>query len=150
MKRCMTSTRLGETAYTLKDIEYNEGIKVSQLRADIKNGILKPGGKAYGTTYYIIQSELNKYLRVIKRRIEISENQFAEMEHALGLDRSKKPYRNRFYCSCNDYNWLDLVNKGLARKGATDEEGRCYFWLNRLGIAFILGKSISDEDYKEL
>lgn len=61
MKRCMTSTMLGETAYTLKDIENNEGVKVSKLRTDIRNGNLKIGGKVYGA-YYVVQSELDKYL----------------------------------------------------------------------------------------
>lgn len=62
MKKCMTSTMLGEIAYTLKDIEFNENIKISKLRNDIKNGQLKPSGRYYGA-YYIIQSELDRYLK---------------------------------------------------------------------------------------
>lgn len=55
----MTSTMLGETAYLLKHIESNTGIKVSKLRRDIKKGSLK----AYktGNSYYVIQSDLDRY-----------------------------------------------------------------------------------------
>ena len=55
----MSVTMLGETAYLLKHIESNTGIKVSKLRSDIKKGSLK----AYktGNSYYVIQSELDRY-----------------------------------------------------------------------------------------
>lgn len=58
----MNTTRLGETAYLLKHIENNTGIKVSKLRRDIGKGKLK----AYKTCgmYYVIQSDLDKYLNI--------------------------------------------------------------------------------------
>ena len=57
--RKMTTSMLGEDAYTLKHIEYNTGIKVDKLRRDIRKGMLK----AYGSyEYYVIQSDLDKYL----------------------------------------------------------------------------------------
>lgn len=149
MGKCISVTMLGETAYTLKDIEINEGIKVNKLRTDIKNGILQVAGKICGTSYYIVQSELNKYLRVVKKEIEISESQIDNMRHSLGLNYSKKPYRNRFYCCSNNKNWNDLVEKGLAQK-SEEEKGQCCFCLTELGVAFILGRSLSREKYKEL
>ncbi|WP_251862421.1 hypothetical protein [Clostridium sp. Marseille-Q2269] len=148
MKR-MATTMLGETVYTLKDIEHNQGIKVTKLRTDIKNGILVPAGKQLGN-YYIIQSELDKYLKIVKKKIEVSEEQINEMKHALGLNHEKKPYRNKFYCSSNDEKWDDLVNKGLAEKGSDCEENRCYFLVSKLGVAFILGRSISIKRYNDL
>lgn len=56
----MSSSMLGETAYLLKHIESNTGIKVSKLRRDIKTGALK----AYktGNSYYVIQSDLDRYI----------------------------------------------------------------------------------------
>lgn len=55
----MSLTMLGETAYLLKHIESNTGIKVRKLRSDIKKGSLK----AYktGNSYYVIQSDLDRY-----------------------------------------------------------------------------------------
>ena len=147
--KCMSSTMLGEVAYTLKDIEYNEGISVVKLRTDIKNGILVASGKSCGA-YYIIQSELDKYLKVIKRKVKVTKEQIREMKHALGLNYSKKPYRNRFYCNTKNKNWNDLVSKGLAEKSSGWENDRCYFGLTKLGVAFILGRSISIEKYKDL
>lgn len=147
--KCMTTTMLGETAYRLKDIQNNENIKLSTLRRDIKNGVLIPSGKSYGA-YYVIQSELDKYLKVFKKQIEVSEKQIDEMKHALGLNYSKKPYRNRFYCQGDDENWNDLVNKGLANKSSENEEKHCCFWLTKLGVAFMLGRSIDIEKYKDL
>lgn len=63
MKSCMSTTMLGQTAYTLKDISINENIELSKLRADIKRGLLKPSGRMSGTTYYVVQSELDRYLK---------------------------------------------------------------------------------------
>jgi hypothetical protein len=59
----LNSTMLGETTYLLKHIENNEGIKVRKLRADIKSGLLKASGKINGA-YYVIQSELDYYLKI--------------------------------------------------------------------------------------
>lgn len=141
---------LGQTAYELKDIEYNEGIKVNKLRKDIKNRILVPSGKTCGTAYYVIQSELDRYLDVINKRFKLSERQIDEMKHCIGLDYKNKPYRNRFYCQSDDENWNDLVNRGLANKGNEDKEKHCCFWLNERGVAYILGKSLSIEKYEDL
>jgi hypothetical protein len=149
MKKCINVTMLGETAYTLKDIESNESVKISKLRTDIKNEILIPSGKCSGA-YYVIQSEMDKYLEVVKKQIQVSEEQLSDMKHTLGLNYKNKPYRNRFYCNKNDINWNDLVNKGLAKKGFEQENDRCYFGLSKLGVAFAFGRSISVEKYKEL
>lgn len=56
----MHVTMLGETAYYLKHIEHNTGVKVSKLRRDISSGALKAYKSA--NSYYVIQSDLDKYL----------------------------------------------------------------------------------------
>lgn len=62
----MNTTMLGETAYRLKHIENNTGIKVSKLRRDIEKGKLK----AYKNCgmYYVIQSDLDKYILKSKNK----------------------------------------------------------------------------------
>lgn len=62
--KCMGATRNGEKAYTLKDISHNEKLTIPKLRYDIKVGALKPDGKSMGS-YYVLQSELNRYLRKV-------------------------------------------------------------------------------------
>lgn len=59
---CMSLTMLGERAYTLKNIEANTDISVARLRNSIRRGNLTPSGKISGA-YYVIQSELDKYLK---------------------------------------------------------------------------------------
>lgn len=61
--RKMTTTMLGEDAYTLKHIEFNTGIKVGKLRNDIKDGKLKAFKS--GNQYYVIQTYLDRYLWLI-------------------------------------------------------------------------------------
>lgn len=145
----MPITILGEKLYTLKDIEFNENIRTPRLRTDIRNGILVTSGKLLGT-YYVTQKELDKYLKVVKKQIEVTEEQIDEMRHALGLSYEKNPYRNRFYSSTSDKKWNDLVAKGLAEKGSNSENKNCHFWLSKLGVAFILGKSITIKKYNNL
>ena len=61
--RKMTTTMLGEDAYTLKHIEFNTGIKVNKLRDDIRTGKLKAFKS--GNQYYVIQTHLDCYLWLI-------------------------------------------------------------------------------------
>lgn len=82
--------------------------------------------------------------------VEVSDKQRSEMSNSLGLLRSKKPYRNRFYTDRNDENWNDLVNKGLAIKGGGWDDNNCYFHLTKDGVEFILGRNISQTTYDEL
>ncbi|BDB03497.1 hypothetical protein [Clostridium botulinum] len=150
LTKCMPITILGEKLYTLKDIEFNENIRISRLRTDIRNGILVTSGKKLLGTYYVTQKELDKYLKVVKKQIEVTEEQLDEMKHALGLSYGKKPYRNIFYSSTSDKKWNDLVAKDLAEKDFNSENKNCYFWLSKLGVAFILGKSITIKKYNNL
>lgn len=84
--------------------------------------------------------------------IEVTDSQRDIMEHCIGLDYKKKPYRNYFCINHEDKEWNDLVNKGLAVKSSKEPEshGCIYFWLSKQGVEFILNKSISDKVYKEL
>lgn len=81
--------------------------------------------------------------------LEVTEEQLNDMKHALGLDRGKKPYRNRFYSESNNPEWDSLVNKHLADK-IEEQPNRTSYWLTEQGVEYVLGKSISDKYYKEL
>lgn len=92
----------------------------------------------------------NKYKMLF---MEVSEEQLDEMKHTLGLNYSKKPYRNYFNTYKDDKNWNDLVNKGLAAKGKEVDyltKDSIYFWLTKEGVEFVLGKSISNKKYEDL
>lgn len=84
--------------------------------------------------------------------IEITDYQRELMEHCIGLNYKKKPYRNYFFTKETDKDWNELVQKGLAIKSLNRpiEDGYMYFWLTRQGIEFILRKSVSENFYKEL
>lgn len=81
--------------------------------------------------------------------IEVTAEQLDDMKHTLGLDYSKKPYRNRYYAESNNKGWEDLVNKGLASK-IEEQPNRISYWLTKQGVEYVLGKSIGDKYYKEL
>lgn len=84
--------------------------------------------------------------------IEITDSQRDIMEHCIGLNYKKKPYRNYFFINHKDKEWNDLVDKGLAIKSSKepDTHGCIYFWLSKQGVEFILNKSISNKVYEEL
>jgi hypothetical protein len=47
----------------------------------------------------------------------LTEAQRGKMRHALGLDRARKSYRNRYYATFNSADcdlWTDLVSRGYA------------------------------------
>lgn len=68
---------------------------------------------------------------------QVSDLQLEEMKHALGLPRSKKPYRNRFYTESNDKNWDDLVQKGFATKHRGWEDDMAYFQVTNEAVQLI-------------
>lgn len=82
----------------------------------------------------------------------ISKAQQKEMEHCLGLNYKKKPYRNYFFINKDDENWNDLVNKGLAIKSNKEpnKDGCVYYWLSKQGVEYILKRKISEEYYNKL
>lgn len=60
MEEHMTTTMLGEKAYRIKHVAHNLGVNVETIRRHVRSGKLKaykPGGE-----YFIIQSDLDKYL----------------------------------------------------------------------------------------
>lgn len=81
--------------------------------------------------------------------LEITDEQLNDMKHALGLDRKKKPYRNRYYSESNNKDWEDLVNKGLADK-MEEQPNRTSYWLTKQGVEYVIEKTISDRVYEEL
>lgn len=84
--------------------------------------------------------------------VEVTDEQMGLMQHAIGLNYKKKPYRNRFFTHENDKDWNEFVEKGLAVKGTNspNNDGHVYFWLTKQGVEFVLEKSVSDKIYKEL
>lgn len=80
----------------------------------------------------------------------ISNEQLEQMKHALGLPRSKKPYRNRFYIDSNNALWNDLVEKGFATKHGGWEEDMAYFRLTFEAAKTVYGKSMSKKDFDDL
>lgn len=60
-EECMKTTRLGEKSYLLKHIAHNLDKNIETIRRHVRSGKLK----AYrvGGEYYVIESDLNKYLK---------------------------------------------------------------------------------------
>lgn len=81
--------------------------------------------------------------------VNISKEQREEMLHAIGLNYSDKPYRNKFYTQCTDKKWLDLESKGLAKHTAGWEKDMWYFYLTKEGFAF-LGIDITNKRWEDL
>lgn len=82
--------------------------------------------------------------------VEITDEQRRIMEHALGLDYKKKPYRNRFYTRSDDPHWLALVSNGLAEQGGGWEKDRCYFRVTFDGAKAIFTKPMSKKYFDDL
>ncbi|GEM_PF-2554486 len=147
---CMSTTMLGEKAYTLKNIEANIGIPVRKLRNSIKCGNLKPSGKSCGA-YYVIQSELDRYLKLWKNQLNVEQLRLANHMTGLNRKRTKFPYRNYFYSECGVKEIEDLINKGLAVKRAGGmRENDIYYFLTKECIELLLGKEITKEQFKEI
>jgi len=82
---------------------------------------------------------------------EITDFQMKKMKHAIGLDHSNKPYRNRYFTNKNDKDWNYLVEIGAAVKGKNvQEDGSVSFRLTKQGVEFALGKRIRSKAYEDL
>lgn len=81
---------------------------------------------------------------------QISNEQLSVMNHALGLNRKKKPNRNYFYCDGNNPVWSDLVDKGFATRSAGWTEGKAYFRVTFEGAKSIYTKPMSKKYFDEL
>lgn len=146
----MSTTMMGEISYTLKDIQFNTSIMVNKLRNSINKGNLKPSGKTQGS-YYVIQSELDKYLKLWTKSLDLDQTRLAN--HMLGLNKIKKnrlPYRNYFYSSSSVEPLEELVEVGLATKCKGWQEGHIYYFLTKECIEIILKKEISEEEFVEI
>lgn len=82
--------------------------------------------------------------------VEITKEQRSVMEHALGLNYKKKPYRNRYYTSSDNLQWLSLVSSGLAEQGGGWSEGMCYFRVTFAGAKAIFTKPMSRKYFDDL
>ncbi|MBX4259774.1 hypothetical protein KTC96_24930 (plasmid) [Clostridium estertheticum] len=84
--------------------------------------------------------------------VEITPCQTELMKHAMGLGRSKKPYRNYFFTQESDKDWNELVEKGLAFKSTRhpNNDEFVYFYLTKQGVEIITGKKIRKKEYEDL
>ncbi|MDY0394767.1 hypothetical protein ACFSMW_06715 [Virgibacillus halophilus] len=80
----------------------------------------------------------------------VSYEQLEEMEHALGMPRKARPYRNYFNCSADDKNWNDLVDKGFATKSKSWSEDKANFHLTYEATKLVYGKRMSKKYYNDL
>ncbi|WP_374187484.1 hypothetical protein ACEPPU_24350 [Priestia aryabhattai] len=81
---------------------------------------------------------------------DVTSKQLGMMKHALGLDYSRKPYRNYYYTSSNHEGWNDLFNKGFAKVVPAEKEGKSYFFLTYEAVKLIYRKNITEKYYREL
>lgn len=105
--------------------------------------------------YPIITTEerANTFKRLYKNLwIEVSDYQKELMQNCLGLNNSKKPYRNRCLAEESDKDWNILFEKGLAYKGSVhpNDDKYIFFYLTKQGVEYVLGKSVSSNMYEEL
>lgn len=82
--------------------------------------------------------------------VELTKEQKDMMEHALGLNYKKKPYRNRYYTNSDNPHWLSLVSRGLAEQGGGWNEGMCYFRVTFDGAKAIFTKPMSRKYFDDL
>lgn len=62
-----------------------------------------------------------------KEALKLTDYQLGKLKHAFGLDYSKKPYRNYYYCNTFNDEWEDLCNKGYATRRIYQEDEIVYF-----------------------
>lgn len=85
--------------------------------------------------------------------IILSEEQLRLTRHMIGFNKDKKnklPYRNYFFSYTPVEELEDLVNKELATKNRSSFCEGIYYYLNKNVIEFLIGRKISDEDYKNI
>lgn len=81
---------------------------------------------------------------------DVTTEQLRKMQHALGLPRKAKPYRNYYNCSASNEDWNDLVEKGFAIKGRAWTEDTANFFLTYEATKLVYGKRMSKKFYDEL
>lgn len=83
--------------------------------------------------------------------MQINNNQKQILEHALGLDRQKYPYR-KHYCSNSTPNLEDLVSKGyMTRHEAVYLPKDEFFYLcTEKAIKLIMGLDFWDKNEKQM
>ena len=79
---------------------------------------------------------------------DVSKTQLEKMQHALGLNRHSKPYRNYYFLHDLDQDWEDLVTKGFAVR-ITEGSSNVYY-VTFEATKLVYGKKITRDDYKEL
>ena len=70
---------------------------------------------------------------------KITESQKRKMEHTLGLDYRKKPFRNRYVTDFgfkNNDELIELVDMGLMGRNKFHEQGY-FYWVTEEGAKFL-------------
>jgi hypothetical protein len=81
---------------------------------------------------------------------DLTPTQIGKMRHALGLDYSRKPYRNYYYCSAPNDEWEDLVQKGFATKQEGMREGSVYYFVTYPALKLLYRKNVTEKYFNEL
>lgn len=96
-------------------------------------------------------ARMEQFKRLYKNLwVIVTAGQYKLMQHMLGLDYKKKPFRNYGYFYKEQPDLEGLVNIGLATKRNGDKEGHVVYFLTKQGVEYVLRKSISDKVYKKL
>lgn len=85
--------------------------------------------------------------------IILNEEQLRLVKHMIAFNELKKnklPYRNYLFSYTPVKELEDLVDKELATKNKNSLGEGIYYYLNKNVIEFLIGRKISDEDYKNI
>jgi hypothetical protein len=81
---------------------------------------------------------------------DLTLTQIGMMRHALGLDYSRKPYRNYYYCSTPNDEWEDLVQRSFATKQEGMREGSVYYFVTYPALKLLYRKNVTRKYFNEL
>ncbi|WYU49987.1 hypothetical protein MHH67_11350 [Bacillus sp. FSL K6-0047] len=80
--------------------------------------------------------------------MELTEYQKGKLLHAFGLDYSRKPYRNYYYCNKENDEWEDMVAKGYATR-RNDDSAFVYFGTLK-GLRVVFRKNVTKKYFDSI
>lgn len=106
-----------------------------------KGFALKRNGWEGDMAYYVVTEEG-------KRAMELTPYQVGKLKHAFGLDYSRTPYRNYYYCNKENAEWEDLIVKGFAEKRS--EENAVVYYGTLKGLRRVFRRNVSFQYYEAI
>lgn len=91
------------------------------------------------------------YFRVTKEgkaALELTDYQLGKLKHCFGLDYSRKPYRNYYFCRDFNDEWEDMIAKGYAKKSI--REDGIYYYGTLKGLRKVYRKNVSAKYYEAI